>query len=402
MKKNIILVLLVLILPLTLAEIGLRLVKYYGPNYAPGNEKGRGAQAVAHKKYTQAKINNLWIQGRENRKHLFEPPFDVFVNKDFADENRLQAILPYALMPVNQSWDVENFLRRNNTPPVQTHHITSNSYGYRGENFGLEKDKNTTRIVVLGSYPAFGHAVNDEETYSSVLQKNLNANSKKRKFEVWNAGRQGATSIMGYAKLKYEVPKLKPDLLIWDFGWIELYLALDMIDIKNRQQMKQDNPATPFVTAACSYILDYSSICKFLMNRLYKINKDDALEGWRESMRLLKKWALENKIPVVFLKHKGVTVPIEEYIKFDSPKENFYFLDTSVALTEEKLTSEEIEEFWSKPNWLSEVDFTKDEILKGDRSMMFLGDSIQYNKFAYRRFGNLITKFIDEKNLLKK
>ena len=74
-----------------------------------------------------------------------------------------------------------------------------------------------------------------------------------------------------------------------------------------------------------------------------------------------------------------------------------YFLDTSPSL-EEYPTESEVELFWSRPNWLSELKYTKEDVLDSDAKLMFLGDAIQYNKFGYNRIGNYLAKFFAEKN----
>lgn len=389
-----------LFVTLLICEVSLRLVDHFANRYAPGNEKGVGLQAQAMKTYVQDKINGLWIRKREERKNIFEPPFDVFVNKDFTNASRLKFISEFAKLPANQSYTVENFLRLNNLPQNQIFTVNSNSLGFRGKEYKLKKAKDIFRIIVLGSYPAFGHAVNDDETYASILESELNKKARgKTRFEVWNGGKQGATSIMGYSRLINEVAAYAPDVVVWDYGWIELYLGKDMI--KNNGQglrMKKFNKIEGTILDVClKTFLSKLDLCRYSANKITKISYSDAILGWQESMKLLSDWSKTHQVPVIFLRHKGVSIPREEYESFNNPEEGMNFVDTSASL-DPQVTAQESELFWSRPNWLSELSYNKEEVMSSDSSLIFLGDAIQYNQIGYRRIGLYLSDFFIEKN----
>ncbi len=384
---------------LLISEVSLRLVDHFAHRSAPGNEKGIGLQALAMKTFVQDKINSLWIRKREERKNIFEPPFDVFVNKDFSD-SRLNFIKDFSKLPPGQTYTVENFLRLNKLAQNEEFTVTSNVLGFRNKEYEIKKPKDVYRIVVLGSYPAFGHAVNDDETYAAIIENELNKKAFKRKhFEVWNGGKQGATSIMGYARLKNEVKAYSPDLIIWDYGWIELYLGKDMV--KNNStttRLKNYSKFEGYVLDTCLMtFLSKLDLCRYSVNKITKVSYSDAIVGWQQSMELVGKWAKTNKVPVVFLRHKGVSIPRAEYEKFHNPADGMNFLDTSASLNPQ-ITDDELELFWSKPNWLSELNHTREEVMKSDPSLIFLGDAIQYNKIGYNRIGHFLSDYIIEKD----
>ena len=375
------------------------------PRLAPGNETGRGVKAQAMDRFLQAQINRLWMRRPEERKSYLEPPFQVFINKNFHDSERMNFINQHSPLPAGTVVRAENFLRLNDSAVNETFSVSINSLGFRGLNRTKEKPAKTFRIIVLGSYPAFGHGVNDNETYPFILEQELNEKFKGRvSFEVWNGGRQGGTSIMGYARLIHEVSSYKPDLIIWDYGWIELYLARDRVPFKNSvlRIKKYSDLENHFFHVCIKTALSHLKLCQVAVQKMTKISYSEAIAGWQESMSLVTEWSKRNKMAFIFLHHSGVTIPKEEYKKFDRPSEKFHFVDTSPALTPAPL-GEEIDDFWSKKNWLSELGEDKAEIMRQDPGLIFFGDAIQYNKHAYRRIGRYLATIILEKepNLLK-
>jgi lysophospholipase L1-like esterase len=93
--------------------------------------------------------------------------------------------------------------------------ITINSYGLRGREISLEKQK--TRIVSLGGSLTFGWGCVDEETYPFQLEEKLIKEGYE--VEVINAAIVGHSSYHGVQILKRLIIKLKPDYLTIMFGW---------------------------------------------------------------------------------------------------------------------------------------------------------------------------------------
>ena len=78
--------------------------------------------------------------------------------------------------------------------------MTINSNGHRGYNI-TSKKSNEYRILSLGESTTFGIGVEDNETYSFLLQKKLNTkNSSKYFFNVLNAG---VSAYSSFQSLKY-------------------------------------------------------------------------------------------------------------------------------------------------------------------------------------------------------
>ena len=184
--------------------------------------------------HVHPRITKIWNDGYDKKKIFWGPPYHVFLNRGEDDKERMKTIHKHSVLP-SGSWYTPNFLRSPNETETSSYQVTVNSLGFRSKEYSKEKPKDTIRIVALGSYPTFGSGVNDNETYSSYLENDL-AQLTGKKVEVWNGGQQGVTAITGLARLKKEILDYQPDLLIWDFGWVDLYFGEDFV----KDQKDQD------------------------------------------------------------------------------------------------------------------------------------------------------------------
>jgi len=96
-----------------------------------------------------------------------------------------------------------------------------NSLGFRGKEFSIKKPANVIRIIAMGDSVTFGIPP-ENCPYSSQLQEML---EKKfpNKFEVINGGVEGYSSENVLKRLKYDVLKYQPDILLVYVGWNDLY-----------------------------------------------------------------------------------------------------------------------------------------------------------------------------------
>jgi hypothetical protein len=310
----------------------------------------------------------------------------------------MREIAEQSKFPPSTQSKQQNFLRLNKTPETGVYTVSINHYGFRGRDYPVKKNKNTYRIMTLGSYPAFGHAVNDNETYSADLENLLNKKFKgRRHFEVWNWGRQGGSAIMGAALLKYEIGQYQPDMIIWDYGWIEMYTGSDLSTSEKISglRVRERSPFEENVLSFCSRN-DWSAICRQALQKITKIGTSDVEKGWGDVMLFLRSWTAERHIPVIFLRHIGVTLDESNYKKFDSPGENFFYLPTDEAISPQPSPAETAE-FWKSENWLSEMGYTQEQIRqKRQEFLLFHSDAIQFNAIAYRRFAGWIENFMLE------
>lgn len=90
---------------------------------------------------------------------------------------------------------------------------SSNSWGFRGPEFSIEKPPGTIRVVALGASTTEG-SQSDEETYPHYLQLELNRRFPKQNIEAINAGHHGQDIQDLAAIWEQRVLPLNPDVVI--------------------------------------------------------------------------------------------------------------------------------------------------------------------------------------------
>jgi len=98
-------------------------------------------------------------------------------------------------------------------PKCKTVPYKINSFGFRGDEFNINKPEGTYRIVALGGSTTFGLRAEDGHTYPELLEDALKKGGLKN-VEVINAGVSSST-IKHIANLfNSEIVKLDPDMII--------------------------------------------------------------------------------------------------------------------------------------------------------------------------------------------
>lgn len=101
--------------------------------------------------------------------------------------------------------------------------VRINSLGFRGEEVS-PSDFSKLRIMALGDSCTFGYGENEEDIYTTLLEKIL---SEKTPSKVYNLGHPGYTAYQGLTIFRKMAPILRPDVVIIAFG------ANDGDDVKN-------------------------------------------------------------------------------------------------------------------------------------------------------------------------
>jgi lysophospholipase L1-like esterase len=96
--------------------------------------------------------------------------------------------------------------------------VAVNSLGMRDDERELPKRPQTFRIVGLGDSLMFGWGVRLEETFLALLEKELNARSSERRFEVWNLAVPGYNSVQEVETFAAKADGIRPDLVI--VNWV--------------------------------------------------------------------------------------------------------------------------------------------------------------------------------------
>ncbi|MEK7166182.1 MAG: SGNH/GDSL hydrolase family protein [Patescibacteria group bacterium] len=114
-----------------------------------------------------------------------------------------------------------------------------NSLGFRDREIESAKTPGTYRILMLGNSFTEGKGVRIEDAVSRQLENLLNNNQKpEKKYEVINAGIQGASPILEYLLIKKKVTQIKPDLIIINMSLIDFfdenrYMQIAKVNEKN-------------------------------------------------------------------------------------------------------------------------------------------------------------------------
>jgi lysophospholipase L1-like esterase len=112
-------------------------------------------------------------------------------------------------------------------------HLTSiniNSFGFRGEEFSLQKDSNTYRIFMVGGSTTFGAgATSDEKTIPAQLEKIFLENGYQ--IEIINAGVGAADSREEAYKIRESYKRFQPDMFIIYDGWNDSFRNLEKTEL---------------------------------------------------------------------------------------------------------------------------------------------------------------------------
>ena len=107
---------------------------------------------------------------------------------------------------------------RGHTDATDPAERSTNSMGFRmNQELSEHKGEGEVRIFVVGDSSTFGLGVNDDETYSQVLDRELER-ELARPVTVINSGCPGHTSYQGMTLLERYGLDLQPDLVIWAYN----------------------------------------------------------------------------------------------------------------------------------------------------------------------------------------
>jgi lysophospholipase L1-like esterase len=92
----------------------------------------------------------------------------------------------------------------------------TNSYGIREEEYSLQKNPLTKRIIGLGDSVMFGWGVKEQDRYLNLVREKL-SNIDKFDYETLNFGTPGYNTTMEVATYESLASKFEPDLVILHF-----------------------------------------------------------------------------------------------------------------------------------------------------------------------------------------
>ncbi len=342
----------------------------------------------------KARLWRLWLN-KENTDPLL-PPFKVFSNTDIDNIERLRFIAKETGLPKNARLTSYDFLRPEEMKEETTYTATINDLGFRDPPRTAEKPENTYRIIVLGSYQAFGHGVNDEDAYPRRLERILNDSEKHSGvFEVWNGGRHTGTAIMGLARLRTEVLAYRPDLIVWDFGFVDYEILGDnlLLQVLQLPDSWFYRPLGWFFSLSRDVLLQKSKLFSQIQNYWIGQSKKKNVENFSHVTKKMLSIAKENDIPVILLRHTMVLfIEPQVYRDLAGSYEKAYFVDGMDIFGKYPPSPDLIKKFRSGPNWLTEYAPDRDYFWPYSEYFKSLP---QYNEAGYEAIARYLADTIE-------
>jgi hypothetical protein len=99
--------------------------------------------------------------------------------------------------------------------PFKSRPVSTNSHGFRGLEYPVEKGADTVTVLGIGDSVMFGHGVGDGEDFLSVLQRVFSRRWPQKEWRFVNTGVPGYNTVQEVETLLVKGLPFRPDLLIW-------------------------------------------------------------------------------------------------------------------------------------------------------------------------------------------
>ena len=111
------------------------------------NSKPDNAYMANYNASIFALIHPLWLRTSDNT-DPFLPPFTVYADTGYDDPQRLKHIFDTTRLEPSHAWTSYDFLQGVQNASSTSYSITSNSLGFRGEEYTKAKSKGTYRVIM--------------------------------------------------------------------------------------------------------------------------------------------------------------------------------------------------------------------------------------------------------------
>lgn len=279
------------------------------------------------------RVNPIWFQKEQSQPLL--PPFDVFANLRHDESSRLDEIRSKTRLLRNTAVDGYDFLRHESTFSSTRFTAYFNNLGFRRQSDTLiEKSKKSRRIIVYGSYQAFGFALPESLTYAEKLEARLNQNTKGIKYEVLNSAQMAGTAIVGYAHFLQDVKVLKPDLVIFDYGMVDAFIINDNM---MPQVFHFDTKWKQFLSVPAqvvNYLIGHSTVFYKFWTFATNLKMRHNMISYFKLVDAFFAAAEKNKVPVVSVQQIQAITPAQIMNKVASRYQNIRFVDSNQVFSE--------------------------------------------------------------------
>ncbi len=148
--------------------------------------------------------------------------------------------------------------------PQYRHRFTTNSKGFRGTNeYAIPKPPNVFRVLSLGDSVVCGYGVEDDQTFSAVLEKKL---STRRPTEVLNLAVPGFGNAEELIQLENVGFEYQPDLVILGYFVNDHFdnLTSDLYRLQDGKLARNTNVIEPafYLRDHLSRIPGYTFLCQ--------------------------------------------------------------------------------------------------------------------------------------------
>lgn len=231
----------------------------------------------------------------------------------------------------------------------------TNKAGFRDDSFSMKRRENQRRIVIIGDSFTMGTGVSHEETFHSIVEKDLNAKNLTKKYELLNFGVSGYNLNEYLALLKAKVFNYSPHEIVIAFcGYNDHFLPQDL----GVKEFKLGLKPTGF----------WKSYLKLLIQ--IRINKPQNVESItypEENLNYIKKQLAQikklgegqnAKVSLIFLA-TNFKPKESNQIRTISEGLNINFIDASILFKGKQTKKYTLNELDSHPNEKAHVLFSK-------------------------------------------
>jgi len=146
--------------------------------------------------------------------------------------------------------------------------VRINSMGLRGDEIAVPKSPNSIRVLAVGDSITFGYGVPVEQTYSKVLEKQLNETAREGiRYEVLNAGTLGGSlgDYLHFLNQKAEV--LQPDVVIIGLTLNDILVYSEAGDV-SEAGAEWHGDHQPLARRASQFLLRHSQLYMLCYSRM--------------------------------------------------------------------------------------------------------------------------------------
>ncbi|TKB76745.1 MAG: hypothetical protein E8D45_05820, partial [Nitrospira sp.] len=156
------------------------------------------------------------------------------------------------------------------------HGFSTNSQGFRGtREYAVVKPPGVFRIVALGDSTTLGHGVEDDETFSAVLERQLSAS---RPTEVLNMGVSGFGTAEELIQLREVGLRYQPDLVVLGYWPNDPYnnVVSRLFRVEGGAAVRESQDFVPAIAIrdrlysipGYSFLCQHSHLVNFVRNRV--------------------------------------------------------------------------------------------------------------------------------------